>query len=345
MISDILISVLVPAYNEEKNIENCINSILGGSVDPRVQMIVVDDGSKDDTLKIASRLKKKYKNLIVETQVNGGVSSARNHAMRLAEGRWIMFADADDGLPEQWFLNVEKYLFSDCKVIQGVLSTEGQQYVTSGMDKKIKSTIVCNYLLNRKRYLNGDSFTDNLVNSAHGVNGKLYDRELIKDIRFAEQVPIGEDILFYLDVLEKAKQILFVDSIFYNIHENPASSTRRYNEKILKGTSYFYDALVQRYVWQTKDVNLYANSCFQIYWHFYCGVLRNLARKNELSFVEKINILKYALMNETLKTAIKYLNANKNKIRQLITKREAFYIMLIQYKLISLYVIFRSICR
>ena len=342
---NILISVLVPAYNEEKNIENCIKSIFDGCNESNVQVIVIDDGSTDRTLSNAEALRRRYRNLLIETQENGGVGSARNHALSLAKGKWIMFADADDGLPDGWFLNVEKYLHSDCKVIQGVLSTEGRQYVTSDVEKKIESAKVCNYLLNRKRYLVGDSFADNLVNSAHGVYGKLYARELIKDIQFAEQVPIGEDILFYLDVLQKVEQVLFVDSIFYNIHLNPVSSTRRYNKRILEGTSCFYEALTKRYVWKAEESELYSNSCFQVYWHFYCGVLTNLSRKNGLTIVEKLKILNHELTNKTLRIAVKYLYANKKKIRQLITKREAIYIMLIRYRLISIYVIFRSICR
>lgn len=93
------ISIIIPVYNCEEYIEECFNSLLSQSYEfGRIQVIMIDDGSKDNSFKVCNELKGSYDNVIAITKENGGVSSTRNLGMSLAEGEYILFLDADDFL-------------------------------------------------------------------------------------------------------------------------------------------------------------------------------------------------------------------------------------------------------
>lgn len=92
-----LLSIIIPLYNSEAYINNCINSILSTRVDKKMyDIVVVDDGSTDNGLATANGLAKRYSNIIVLHQKNQGLSSARNTGLSKAKGEYIWFVDADD---------------------------------------------------------------------------------------------------------------------------------------------------------------------------------------------------------------------------------------------------------
>jgi len=96
------VSVIIPVYNCEKYVEDCVKSICKQDYEnfDKIQVILVDDGSKDNSLEICNRLKEEITDfdIIVITGKNEGVSSARNKGIKAAEGRYIMYIDSDDFL-------------------------------------------------------------------------------------------------------------------------------------------------------------------------------------------------------------------------------------------------------
>lgn len=94
-----LVSIVVPCYNIEKYIERCINSIINQTY-KNLEIIAVNDGSKDNTLNILDRLKVKEPRLNVLNYENHGPSFARNRGIEQAHGQYIMFVDGDDFLNE-----------------------------------------------------------------------------------------------------------------------------------------------------------------------------------------------------------------------------------------------------
>ena len=93
--SGYLVTIIVPAYNVEKTIENCIKSISSQTYE-MIEIIIVDDGSSDNTYGIAGRLAGKDERIRVVRQKNKGASSARNRGIQEATGEFIIFVDADD---------------------------------------------------------------------------------------------------------------------------------------------------------------------------------------------------------------------------------------------------------
>ena len=90
-----LVSIIVPAYQAEKHLEECVRSLLNQTY-RLVEIIVVDDGSTDGTSAIVSRMADSDNRLHLITQKNCGVSSARNHGIAASRGSYLMFVDADD---------------------------------------------------------------------------------------------------------------------------------------------------------------------------------------------------------------------------------------------------------
>lgn len=88
------ISIIIPAYNASRTIERCLGSIMPQSKD--CEVIVIDDGSSDNTYELCSNVSDNYSNFSILKQNRGGVSAARNLGIEKASGEYIMFVDADD---------------------------------------------------------------------------------------------------------------------------------------------------------------------------------------------------------------------------------------------------------
>ena len=98
------ISAILPAYNVEKYLEECVNSILSQEVS--CEIIIINDGSTDNTLSVAYSLAEKYDNIIVLTQENSGQSVARNRGIEIAKGEYLLLLDSDDFLIENTLKNI-----------------------------------------------------------------------------------------------------------------------------------------------------------------------------------------------------------------------------------------------
>ncbi len=116
--NDIKISVIIPIYNNEKYIARCIDSVLNTGYD-NLEIICINDGSKDGTLSVLREYEEKYDSVKVIDTPNGGVSKARNLGIEKACGDFITFLDSDDWIHPQFFntlLSIQKKYNSDVSV-------------------------------------------------------------------------------------------------------------------------------------------------------------------------------------------------------------------------------------
>ena len=105
------ISIIIPVYNRERHLEECVNSILL-SIENDVEIIIVDDGSTDGTSEICDKLKKRSKCVKVIHQPNKGVASARNTGLSAASGEWIAWVDSDDLVSASYIRTLKKCIAS-----------------------------------------------------------------------------------------------------------------------------------------------------------------------------------------------------------------------------------------
>ena len=113
---DVLISVIVPAFQAENTIERCVNSILASSL-TQLEVIVVDDGSTDRTSEIVRKIAEKDNRVLLISKENQGVSHARNVGLDHAKGIYIGFVDADDFIAQNMYETMAEQLSDDCDMV------------------------------------------------------------------------------------------------------------------------------------------------------------------------------------------------------------------------------------
>ena len=111
-----MISVIVPVYNVENYIHHCVDSILSQSFSD-FELLLIDDGSNDKSGLICDEYARKDSRIKVYHKENGGVSSARNLGIEKANGEWICFIDADDYVRQDFFSDIQQYLFNDVDIV------------------------------------------------------------------------------------------------------------------------------------------------------------------------------------------------------------------------------------
>lgn len=213
------ISVIVPAYNAEKYLENTLKSILNQSFSD-FEVILVDDGSVDKTPDIMAAYAAKDKRIKVICQKNGGVGAARNTGMDAAAGKYFYFADADDILHPQ----ILEFLYQSCEKEQADFACcnfeaveENKLPEISVYDQNVSNEIVDNPLefmcANRKK-INNNVWT------------KLYRVSVLAGLRFADNQGV-EDLYFNILAMRRFSKGVFVPLVLYYYILSSGSISRR----------------------------------------------------------------------------------------------------------------------
>lgn len=211
-----LVSVIIPAYNIEDYIGRCLDSIISQTY-KNLEIIVVDDGSRDYTGEILDNYAKKDRRIKVIHKENGGVSSARNKGIEAAEGDYIGFIDGDDLIESEMYKTLVDLLEEENADIahcgyQMVFPDRIDYYHNTGK-KKIQTTEE-----GLKDLLSGEMIEPGLVN-------KLYKKELIKNCRLDETVKINEDLLMNYQLFKLSQKSVYYDITPYSYMIRSSSAT------------------------------------------------------------------------------------------------------------------------
>ena len=189
-----MISIIVPIYNTEAYLAACLDSLLRQTVQD-LQIILVDDGSRDNSLAIAQEYATKDSRIEVYQQAHAGQSAARNNGLIYAKGEYIAFVDADDSLIPDW---CEKHL----------QTIENVDYVQSGYQREGKCF----------KPMHKHQFTSPCM--------RLYRKEAIEGLRFTEGM-IYEDIIWSMDFWLRGASCRMIDYAGYIYRQNPNSTTSK----------------------------------------------------------------------------------------------------------------------
>jgi glycosyltransferase involved in cell wall biosynthesis len=212
------ISVIVPAYNAEKTIEKCISSILNQTYS-NLEVIVINDGSTDNTLDILESIQKSDDRVNIFTIENEGVSHARNVGIDKANGDLITFVDSDDYIDEDMY-----------STLVGLF----QKYdvdIAHCSYKNVENGKVVIYAGNNDGQIILQSREESLSNLisgkmfAGGNWNKLYRKDLFNDLRFDEKIKFNEDVLLNYHLFKKSKCSVYIDKAYYNYFVNLNSAT------------------------------------------------------------------------------------------------------------------------
>lgn len=202
-----MISVIVPIYNAAKYLRRCIDSILHQTF-ADYEIILVDDGSSDDSPKICDEYGACYKNIIVVHKQNQGASVARNTGIDIARGEFLCFVDADDSVSPDYLQN-----------LYNSHEQTGADLIIHGLQKDDGSIISPK---DRNLYVGKDLssfFCDNNLSSLGGPCSKLFLKTvLLENVRFDSKIVYGEDLCFLLSYLQYCTSIYtnnISDYIYY----------------------------------------------------------------------------------------------------------------------------------
>ena len=215
------ISVIVPCYNAQRFLSVCLESLKAQKA-PEIEMIFIDDGSKDDTGAMLDRFAEAEPRARVVHVKNGGVSSARNKGLSLARGRYIAFMDADDALEENGlFLLYQHALHTGAQIVSAnhtifdMKTSERipvEDVATAGQPAQIVGEII------------------HMHRIYNNIWNKLYDSALFDEsMRLDESVKIGEDALLNLRLYHRARRVqhLAQRTYVYRVHDASAMANIR----------------------------------------------------------------------------------------------------------------------
>lgn len=258
------ISVIVPVYNCASYLERAIESVISQDDFNNYELILVDDGSIDESSLICDRYNESYSNIKVYHQKNSGVSVARNKGIELAEGEWIMFLDSDDYLSEN--VTDKFFKYGNADIFCGEYSSN--KVTGSTFEKYFKSGIHLKSDINETLNL----FLSSSDNFFYTCWAKLFKRSIIVDnnLKFPAGVRYAEDMVFVFTYLTYCKNLSLIDEdvYFYFVNESNATNVVEKSFEIFNfifnwKTEYFlnlgisdntvYDRLNTSYVFSCYD--------------------------------------------------------------------------------------------
>lgn len=240
MQSEILVSIVLPIYNVEKYLPQCLDSVVGQSY-KNLEIICVNDGSTDSGEKIVTDYMQNDNRIILINQQNGGLSVARNTGLKAAKGEYIIFLDSDDWIDTE---TVEVALDEAVRErAQLVMWSYVKEFPTTSVPKNVfnedrivfEGLTLTNRLHKRMAGLTGAELADpSNADSAVTAWGKMYKTECIRDCRFVDTKIIGtEDALFSLRALCNIKKAVFINRHFNHYRkDNDTSLTRNYKPRL-----------------------------------------------------------------------------------------------------------------
>ena len=229
---DFLISIVIPIYNAEKYLEECLNSIKNQTY-KNFEVIMVNDGSKDDSETICMNFLRSDSRFRYLKKENGGVSSARNVGLDNVEGDYITFIDADDWVDENY---LDLLITTVEKNHSDIVVSSYKQFNNIDVFYLRAYTIQEKYLLNFEK-MNRDDFltifpklmsTNVCFNNAVA---KLFRKELVNDLRFDTSIKYGEDLDFYFRLYLTVDSISYVDEPTYVYRIHGDSTTSNFNQE------------------------------------------------------------------------------------------------------------------
>ena len=266
------ISVIIPVYNSEKHLNKCLNSIINQTF-KNIEIILVDDGSQDNSLQIIKDYSERYTNIVYLSKENEGQAIARNIGINMAGGEFICFVDSDDYIDKEM---LEKLYNSAIKNNSDIVICD---YIEEYPKKNIYK---------KSLFIDADSIKRSYITSVAGPCSKIIKTSLFKEnkLKFLEN-NIYEDLAMipalalYTDNISYCEEYLY----HYVIRENSTMQQLKYNstiESIFNVMECLYNKF-GGYDYKDELEFLYINHLL------YAGCGRFLQYKNTSNHIEKIN--------------------------------------------------------
>lgn len=302
-----LISVIVPVYNAEKHLARCVDSILNQSY-KELEVILVDDGSVDNSSKLCDAYMAKDKRVKVIHKENGGVSSARNTGINVSKGQFVTFVDSDDWIEKNMYEsliqkikeeNVDMVKCCYYKEENGIATKLGCAYSTS---KKIDLTTKKKDFL--YLYLNG---------TIHAGNCCLLVRKNVidKTDKYNTNIAMGEDLFFEIDLICNANSIFTLNEAYYHycINDDSASMNSKYIKRNIEHLTLLYFEIIKF----LNGRNIQLTQTIIEEWSYYSFFKMYILFFSARTCRESLKLIKYIIKNDKIMEIYKNINTGKIK--------------------------------
>lgn len=286
-VNSLELSIIVPVYNVEEYLRECVDSILLQTF-KNFELILVDDGSTDNSPAICDEYQTKDSRVKVIHKVNGGVSSARNSALSQAQGKWITFIDSDDFIAPEFIESLFKPLSEcaedDIDLVHGGCSNYAEGKFI-GFNQKYDDII--------------DDSAELLFNKVRGlIVSKLFRLSLINGtaefpLRFDEKMRVAEDMAFTLDYILRVRRYAFVSECGYFYRKDNVDSATK--KKILpdynvEKTQYlhFYNSVmtfIKVRSLSSEQSEFRLKQCAQVFYTVICSLYYGTKRHDRLKIL------------------------------------------------------------
>lgn len=312
-----LISIIIPVLNGEQFIGKCLESVINQTY-KNLQIIVIDDGSTDNTYQILKDYQQKDFRIEIIHQSNGGVSKARNNGLKSAKGQWICFIDADDYIETDYcknMLNKVKELEADVLIAGEIENASDDSYIQD----KYKLIQAC-------LSYDEQSFPFNI----DAPWGKIFKLSIIKDnnIFFPERLTRSEDAYFCMSFYNHANKIGYLNHFDYRHIERDGSLCRSYSPLSVKMLE---NIIIENQKWVSANFKNDSNITFSLWYRVLPGIVECekcffLHPKCKESIFIKLRLYQSFLNEKIIRSAIKSLSLKE-------VKQLNYRIRLIFYKL------------
>lgn len=322
------ISVIVPIYNTSKFLDKCVSSILKQTF-KNIEVILVNDGSTDNSLKKINQYKEIDNRIIIIDKENGGLSSARNAGIKISSGDYILNVDSDDWIePNTCQVLMEAAINNNADIAVGNIYLEYKNKKQKWEDLS-KNTIYKNF-----EYLDA-FFVDNGKGS---VCNKLIKRDLYIEnkIFHPENISLGEDGCTLLRLILKSKIIIKIPNYVYHYRQNEFSMMHLTNKKIyeyIEGIK-----IIKNYYYSNKQKNKYKEiEAILKYRFFYKHLFLAGYPKTKKLYKKQWNNLNKEIVNLKNSRFYKYLSINEKILLNTyeFNKILANFLLIIYLKLIK----------
>ena len=264
-----MISVIIPIYNSQQYLKKCLDSVLNQSYRD-LEVLCVDDGSTDYSLKIVKEYTLKDKRVKSFQNPFKGVSTARNFALERCHGDYVLFVDSDDWID----LDIcgEALSLAEREMADVVIWSYVREYPEHtkpryilGTEQRIYQNETLHTLYRRLYGLIGAELSEpENANTLVTVWGKLYRRDKIGSVRFADLKYIGtsEDTLFNIEVFQNLQKVVYIPKCAYHYRKNNSVSvTTKYNPHLYKQWENLYDK-IECFIQDDADSHIYREALY-----------------------------------------------------------------------------------
>lgn len=305
------VSVIIPVYNVEKYLRRCLDSVVNQTYKD-IEVILVNDGSPDNSKEICEEYVAKYSNIQLINQKNAGLGAARNTGLQYITGNAVTFVDSDDWLEldaiEYYVASMKK---SDADIVVTQMIRKKEYFSNEGTNGTTIKEEVLNQEQFAKKYFKIDG-----NNIEYYACAKLYKREIAREVKY----PVGlfaEDVPAAFGYIIRSQKIFYSTKVTYNYFFNDNSLTAKFTDKDFDLEKIWDLVVEEAKVYGNEDYILYAKvNRYRIDFNLLCRIALSENKSDIEKYSQEIVVI-LGKVKENKKILLKYLPFSRKVIFRL----------------------------